>query len=195
MSSVSRTRATNLTGLIDIDSLVEANLLRQKTKINTATQKLKVEQYKQEQYREIQTKAKKFYNKYFDVASGDSLFNAKTYNAMKAVSSNSDAVTATASTNASAGSYKVTVNNAAKAASQSIGEEDLMSLKGKTIIIKDKEFTLKSDATNGKEIAEDLNSQLKSAGINITATFTDLYGTKAEWLLNLMLQEQLVISV
>lgn len=178
MSSVSRTRATNLTGLIDIDSLVEANLLRQKTKINTATQKLKVEQYKQEQYREIQTKAKKFYNKYFDVASGDSLFNAKTYNAMKAVSSNSDAVTATASTNASAGSYKVTVNNAAKAASQSIGEEDLMSLKGKTIIIKDKEFTLKSDATNGKEIAEDLNSQLKSAGINVTATFTDLYGTK-----------------
>ena len=40
MSSVSRTRATNLTGLIDIDSLVEANLLRQKTKLNTATQKI-----------------------------------------------------------------------------------------------------------------------------------------------------------
>ena len=63
-SSVSRSRATNLTGLIDIDALVEANLLRQKTKLNTATQKLKVEQYKQEQYREVITKSKTFYNKY-----------------------------------------------------------------------------------------------------------------------------------
>ncbi len=86
MSSVSRTRATNLTGLIDIDSLVEANLLRQKTKINTATQKMKVEQYKQEQYREVITKSKKFYNKYCDILSGGNLLSSSTYNAMKATS-------------------------------------------------------------------------------------------------------------
>ena len=64
MSSVSRTRATNLTGLIDIDSLVEANLLRQKTKLNTATQKMKVEEYRQQQYREtLAAKASTTFNK------------------------------------------------------------------------------------------------------------------------------------
>lgn len=175
MSSVSRTRATNLTGLIDIDALVEANLIRQKTKLNTSTQKLKVEQYKQEQYREIQTKAKKFYNKYFDVLSGDSLFSTKTYNVMKATSNNSDAVTATASIKATAGSYKVTVTNAAKSPSVSISEKDLLALKGQKITINNKEFTLKADATNGKEIAEDLNKQLENAGIKVTAKYTDLY--------------------
>ena len=79
MSSVSRTRATNLTGLIDIDSLVEANLLRQKTKLNTATQKMKVEEYRQQQYREVQTKAKTFYNKYCDILSGGSFLSSSTY--------------------------------------------------------------------------------------------------------------------
>ena len=53
VSGTSRTRATNLTGLIDIDALVEANLLRQKTKLNSSIQKMKVEEYRQEQYREV----------------------------------------------------------------------------------------------------------------------------------------------
>jgi len=175
MSSVSRTRATNLTGLIDIDALVEANLIRQKTKLNTSTQKLKVEQYKQEQYREVQTKAKTFYNKYCDILSGGSLLSSSTYNAMKATSNNSDAVTAIASTKATAGSYEVTVTNAAKSPSVSISESDLLALKGQKITINNKEFTLKTDATNGKEIAEDLNNQLGSAGIKVTAKYTDLY--------------------
>ena len=173
-NSISRTRATNLTGLIDIDALVEANTLRQKQKINTATQNLKVEQYKQEQYREIQKKAKTFYNKYFDVVSGDSLFNANSYNVMKATSSDSDSVSATASTTAKAGKYKVTVNEVPKSATESISSTDLVNLAGQTIKINDSEFTLKS-STDAKEIAEDLNSQLKAKGIKAAATYTDLY--------------------
>lgn len=186
MSSVSRTRATNLTGLIDIDSLVEANLLRQKTKLNTATQKMKVEQYKQEQYREVITKSKNFYNKYCDILKGGSLLSSSSYNAMKATSSNSDVVTATASSKASAGSYEIKVSQAAKSPSVSISADKLVDLANSTdesknkITINNKEFTLLkptsgSDEEKAKQIAEDLNNQLKKAGIKVTAKYTDLY--------------------
>lgn len=185
MSSVSRTRATNLTGLIDIDALVEANLLRQKTKLNTSIQKMKVEEYRQEQYREVQSKAKKFYNKYCDILSGGSLLSSSSYNAMKATSSNSDAVTATASSKASAGSYEIKVSQAAKSPSVSISADELVSLASATdgsnkITINNKEFTLLnptsgSDEEKAKQIAEDLNKQLENAGIKVTAKYTDLY--------------------
>lgn len=193
MSSVSRTRATNLTGLIDIDALVEANLLRQKTKLNTATQKLKVEQYRQEQYREVITKSKTFYNKYCDILSSGNFLSSSTYNTFKATSSNADYVTAKASTTAKAGSYKVTVTNAAKAPSSSISADDLLTLANladgnNKITINNKEFTLLkptsgSDEEKAKQIAEDLNTKLKNAGINVTATFTDLYkyGTEGNY--------------
>ncbi|MGG7151258.1 flagellar filament capping protein FliD [Clostridium neonatale] len=111
-SSVSRSRATNLTGLIDIDALVEANLLRQKTKLNTATQKLKVEQYKQEQYREVITKSKTFYNKYCDILSGGSLISSSSYSTLK-FTSNNTAVSATANSTADLSNYKIRVEKMA----------------------------------------------------------------------------------
>ena len=170
-NSVSRTRATNLTGLIDIDALVEANTLRQKQKIKTATQKLKIEEYRQEQYREIQKKAKTFYNKYFDVLSGNSLMNSSTYNTMKATSSNEDNVKAIASSSAQKGSYQVTVSQPAKARTAEISAANLENLD--KITINNTEFTL--SGSNAKEKAENLNKQLKEKGINVTATYTDLY--------------------
>lgn len=117
MSSVSRTRATNLTGLIDIDALVEANLLRQKTKLNTATQKMKVEQYRQEQYREVITKSKTFYNKYCDILSGDSLLSSKNYNTLKFTSSDSSVVSVTATdSKAKIDNYKISIEQLASKA-------------------------------------------------------------------------------
>ncbi len=168
-SGVSRTRATNLTGLIDIDALVEANLIRQKTKLNTATQKLKVQQYKQEQYREIQSKAKTFYNKYFDVLSGDSLFNSKTYNVMKATSTDSTNVTATASTKAKAGNYSVTVTSSAQAAKFQMTEQDFLD--NDRIAINNEIYTL--SGTDAKERAANLQKQLTEKGVNIEAKFSE----------------------
>ena len=170
-NSISRTRATNLTGLIDIDALVEANTLRQKTKINTATQKLKVEQYKQEQYRAIQKKAKTFYNKYFDVLSGTSLLNSNTYNSMRADSSDSDNVTAKASSSAKSGSYEVKISQPATSRRAEISEDDLNKLQ--KITVNNIEFELSGNTA--KEKAENLNNQLKEKGLNVTATYTDLY--------------------
>ena len=166
MSSVSRTRATNLTGLIDIDSLVEANLLRQKTKINTATQKMKVEQYKQEQYREVITKSKKFYNKYCDILSGGNLLSSSTYNAMKATSSDSSSVTATASTTAKAGNYKVNITQVATSA-----KVELSDLTVGTIKINDKDITI--SGTNREELIASLNQGLAENGIKATAKYSD----------------------
>lgn len=111
-SSVSRSRATNLTGLIDIDALVEANLLRQKTKINTSSQKLMVEQYKQDQYREVITKSKTFYNKYCDILSGGSLISSSSYSTLK-FTSNNTAVSATANSTADLSNYKIRVEKMA----------------------------------------------------------------------------------
>lgn len=169
MSSVSRTRATNLTGLIDIDSLVEANLLRQKTKINTATQKMKVEQYKQEQYREVITKSKKFYNKYCDILSGGNLLSSSSYNAMKATSSDSSSVTATVSTKASAGNYKVNVTQVATSAQCEITSDTLMGMD--KITINNQTFTL--NGTDAKSRASDLSSQLEKAGIGVNAKYSN----------------------
>ncbi|MFR1379730.1 flagellar filament capping protein FliD [Clostridium neonatale] len=187
-SSTSRTRATNLTGLIDIDALVEANLLRQKTKLNTATQKMKVEEYKQEQYREVITKSKTFWNKYCDILSGDNLLSSSNYNSMKATSSDSSSVTATASTKANSSSYKVQVTQVATAAQYTISASDLTS--GSKISIlgangKAHEFTLEGEKASN--IAENLNKSItdynsnennKDNKINVTASFSSFVNDK-----------------
>ena len=175
MSSVSRTRATNLTGLIDIDSLVEANLLRQKTKLNTATQKMNVEEYRQQQYREVQTKAKTFYNKYCDILSGGSFLSSSTYNTTKYTSSNSNVVQATGSSTSSVTNYNISVETLASKANTTFNKDSIAA--GNKIKIKvgdgtEQEFTLKG-STN-EEIAKNLNSDLINAGIEANAKYSDL---------------------
>lgn len=174
-SSVSRSRATNLTGLIDIDALVEANLLRQKTKLNTATQKMKVEQYKQEQYREVITKSKTFYNKYCDILSGGNFLTSSTYNTTKYTSSNSSNVEATGSSTSNVTNYKISVETLASKASATFNKDSIVS--GNKIKVKvgdgeEKEFTLKG-STN-QEMAKNLNSDLINAGIEANAKYSDL---------------------
>jgi flagellar hook-associated protein 2 len=174
-SSTSRTRATNLTGLIDIDALVEANLLRQKTKLNTATQKLKVEEYKQEQYREVITKSKTFYNKYCDILSGGNFLSSSTYNTIKYTSSNSNAVEATGSSTSNVTNYKVSVTQLASKASVTYDNASIVS--GNKIKIEvgdgeEKEFVLKGSSNT--EIAKNLNSDLINAGIEANAKYSDL---------------------
>ena len=175
MSSVSRTRATNLTGLIDIDSLVEANLLRQKTKLNTATQKMKVEEYRQQQYREVQTKAKTFYNKYCDILSGGSFLSSSTYNTTKYTSSNSNIVQATGSSTSNVTNYNISVETLAAKASTTFNKDSIVS--GNKIKIKvgdgtEQEFTL--NGSTKEEIAKKLNSDLINAGIEANAKYSDL---------------------
>lgn len=169
-NSVSRSRATNLTGLIDIDALVEANTLRQKQKINTASQKLKVEQYKQEQYRAIQTKAKTFYNKYCDVLSSGNFLSSSTYNTTKFTATDSSIVSATGSSKSSVTNYSVDVTTLASKASTTYEKSSVVS--GNEIEINGSKFILKGK--NESEIAKNLNSDLQNSGIKVEAKYSDL---------------------
>lgn len=159
MATSSVTRMTNVSGLIDTDALVEAQMLRYKTKINTAKQNKMVEEYKQEQYREITTKAKTFYNKYFTSSGEKSLVKNSAYNTVKFDSSNSSAVTATGSSTAKPINYSVEVTSVAKAAETSLSMDDLKN--GFTL----NGIEFKSDKTSKSDIVDDIKSQLKSAGI------------------------------
>ncbi len=178
------TRMTGITGIIDIDALVEANLIRQKTKINSATQNLKIEQYKQEQYRTLMTQAKSFYNNYFDILGSNSLSSTSAYNIMKAKSSDANTVTATASTKAKTANYEVTVSSKATAAKYQLKADDLKDITN--ITVNNVNVDLSSTATgvnitgseNSSELkeklkqkAEYLNTKLKDAGV--TAQYSD----------------------
>ena len=127
---------------------------------------MKVEQYKQEQYREVITKSKKFYNKYCDILSGGNLLSSSTYNAMKATSSDSSSVTATASTTAKAGNYKVNITQVATSA-----KVELSDLTVGTIKINDKDITI--SGTNREELIASLNQGLAENGIKATAKYSD----------------------
>lgn len=174
ISSITRSRATNLTGLIDIDALVEANTIRQKTKINSLTQKMKVEQYKQEQYRAIQTKAKTFYNKYCDVLSSGSFLSSSTYNTTEYTPSVSNIVTATGSSKSNVTNYDITVTQLASKAYTTFSNDSVVS--GNQITINtdagEKKFELKGKTKS--EIAANLNSELENAGLKIKARYSDL---------------------
>lgn len=169
-TSSTRTRASNLTGLIDIDALVEAQTLRQKKRINTQTQDLKIQQYKQLMYQEIQGKAHKMYQKYCDIlSSANGLYGVDTsaYKAVKFSSTNSNVVTATTDSTAKAVNYKVEVNQLAKTAKCTIQSDEL----GSSIKINGHEYTL--TGADVKEKIKDLNSQLSEAGVEITASYSD----------------------
>lgn len=172
MATSSVTRMTNVSGLIDTDALVEAQMLRYKTKINTATQKKMIEEYKQEQYRTITTKAKTFYNKYFTSSGEKSLVKNSAYNVVKFDSSNSSAVTATGSSDAKAVNYSVEVTSVAKAAETSLSIEDLKS----GFTLNGKQF--KSDKSSNSEIVNDIKSQFEKEGITgIDFSYSDFATT------------------
>lgn len=172
-NSISRTRATNLTGLIDIDALVEANTIRQKQKIKTTTQNLKIEEYKQKQYREITTKAQKFYDKYFTSTGEKSLVKKDAYNVVKFDSSNSSAVTAIGSSESKIGNYTVNVTEIATKAQYTLSAEDISN---GSIIVKNQDgndCTITITGNNNKEKVENINKQLSENGVNATIQYSD----------------------
>lgn len=168
-------RMTGISGLIDTDALVEATLLRQKTKINTATQNLKIQQYKQEQYRTIMTQAKSFYNNYFDILSGNSLAATKAYNIMSAKSSDSNSVTATATTKAKTANYEVSITNKATAAKYQMDKSTLESTSQITI----NNVAYNITGSTAKERAENLNAALKNNNAGVTASYSDFVNNGA----------------
>ncbi|NFF81669.1 flagellar cap protein FliD [Clostridium botulinum] len=162
-------RITGMATGLDMDEIIKNSMKPYRIKVDQMTQKKDVVEIKQKLYRDIMSDASKFYDKYFDLTKSDSLLKSSNYKSVSFTSS-SDAVKVTAGSSAKAGNYEITGSIATgKKAIVNNGVDN-----GDKIVINGKEFTLNGVTANERE--KDLNKQLKDAGIDVKATYTELTG-------------------
>ena len=175
-------RITGTNSGIDVDSVVKQSLTTQQNKIDKAYQQQKVYEYQQSQLKEIVEDVQKFYDKYLDILSGDSLLKSSAYETVSFTTTDSsgkvsNAVTAKGFAGADVSEYKVTVTQLAQKASATLESKDVVS--GNKIAIKmgDKIAAVDVKMSDGKvdmtETAKALNTELKKQGINATAKYSE----------------------
>lgn len=119
--AVSNLRLGGITSGFDTEALVTQLLSSYQTRIDKQSQKITKLSWQQSAYQDITKKITEFKNTYFDVLKRDTyLMSPSTFNKFKAdvtATSNADASGLTVSTtsNSSSGSYKIKLNQAAKA--------------------------------------------------------------------------------
>lgn len=119
--SVSNLRLGGITSGFDTEAMVTQLLSSYQTRIDKQSQKITKLSWQQSAYQDITKKITEFKNTYFDVLKRDTyLMSPSTFNKFKAdvtATSNADASGLTVSTtsNSSSGSYKIKLNQAAKA--------------------------------------------------------------------------------
>lgn len=119
--AVSNLRLGGITSGFDTEAMVTQLLSSYQTRIDKQSQKITKLSWQQSAYQDITKKITEFKNTYFDVLKRDTyLMSPSTFNKFKAdvtATSNADASGLTVSTtsNSSSGSYKITLNQAAKA--------------------------------------------------------------------------------
>lgn len=120
--------ATRITGLatgLDVDSIVKTTMKAYQTKIDQQIQKKDVLEIKQKQARELVKKANDFFNKYLDRSSKDSLLNSINYASVKFSAGDSKEVTVTGLAGAKVDNYDIKVSQMARAASDTISNDEL----------------------------------------------------------------------
>lgn len=119
--AVSNLRLGGITSGFDTEAMVTQLLSSYQTRIDKQSQKITKLSWQQSAYQDITKKITEFKNTYFDVLKRDTyLMSPSTFNKFKAdvtATSNADAAGLTVSTtsNSSSGSYKIKLNQAAKA--------------------------------------------------------------------------------
>ena len=119
--AVSNLRLGGITSGFDTEDMVTQLLSSYQTRIDKQSQKITKLSWQQSAYQDITKKITEFKNTYFDVLKRDTyLMSPSTFNKFKAdvtATSNADAAGLTVSTtsNSSSGSYKIKLNQAAKA--------------------------------------------------------------------------------
>ena len=119
--AVSNLRLGGITSGFDTEAIVTQLLSSYQTRIDKQSQKITKLSWQQSAYQDITKKITEFKNTYFDVLKRDTyLMSPSTFNKFKAdvtATSNADAAGLTVSTtsNSSSGSYKIKLNQAAKA--------------------------------------------------------------------------------
>lgn len=166
-------RITGLATGLDMDQLVKETMQPYRIKIQQQQQQKDILEIKQQLYRDIIKESRELYDKYFDVAKTDTLLLSKNWSTVKFQSSNENVLTVTGGSDVKPGNYTVTGNTAT--AAKAIVTAGLDS--GNSLVINGKEFTLQGDTA--KVRAENLNKELKEAGINVSVRYSDFAGTEA----------------
>ncbi|HBL05859.1 MAG TPA: flagellar cap protein FliD [Clostridium sp.] len=166
-------RITGLATGMDIDQIIKDTMSPYRIKIQQQKQQKDILEIKQQLYRDVIKESRELYNKYFDVAKTDSLLFSKNWSTVKFQSSNENVLTVTGGSDVKPGNYTVTGNTAT--AAKAIVTEGLDV--GNSIAINGKEFTLQGDTSKAR--AENLNKELKAAGINVSVRYSDFAGTEA----------------
>ena len=110
------TRVTGLVSGIDVDSIVEELVTAEKAKkLNKLEQKEQLAEWRQDAYQDIISEVQDFSSKYFSSTSSTCLYNQSTWK-QYTVSSSSSAVTATYTSDASAGNHTIAVSQLATSA-------------------------------------------------------------------------------
>ena len=164
-------RITGLASGLDMDKIVTDSMKPYRVKVDQTKQKRDIVEMKQQLYRDVIKDSRDLYNKYFDVSKPDSLLLSSNYGINKFTSSNENILSVNGGADSKAESYKITgtTGTAAKAV-VTTGIID-----GEKLVLNGKEFTLKG--TNEKEIAKNLNIDLKKEGINVSVRYSDFAGT------------------
>ncbi|TGY43782.1 flagellar cap protein FliD [Clostridium sartagoforme] len=160
-------RITGLATGLDMDEIIKNSMKPYRIKIDKKGQDKEILEIKQKLYREVIKDSREFYNKYFDVASSNSLLLSKNWSSVQFTSSNDSLVSVTGSGDARVDNYKVsgTVAKANKVEYSGSIEN------GEKILINGVEFTLTGETE--RERATNLNNALKEAGINVSVKYTD----------------------
>lgn len=164
-------RITGLATGLDMDKIVSDSMKPYRFKIDQTQQKRDIVEMKQMLYRDVINDSRELYNKYFDVSKPDSLLLSKNWATTKFTSSNENVLSVSGNTDAKAESYTIkgTTGTAAKAVvTTGIKDKEKMVINGK-------EFTL--TGASEKEIAMNLNNDMKKAGVNVSVRYSDFAGT------------------
>lgn len=199
-SNIARTRYTGLASGVDIDSLVSASLQMYYTRIDAADKQKILNEWKEEAYRDMNTKITDFKNKYFSMSSSSNLISTANMQAKSATITDNEYVKVTATSSADVDTHTITdVNVATKASATSsklyvesgtIGNKTLAEVAD---MFKDQggsfadanddgSYTVKLNV-NGKEVEKtfsadtkisDFLSEINNSGIEGKLTFNEL---------------------
>ncbi|WP_252234647.1 flagellar filament capping protein FliD [Clostridium sp. ZS1] len=165
-------RITGLATGLDMDEIIKNSMKPYRIKVDQMTQKKDVTEIKQKLYRDILTDTRSLYNKYLDVAKSDSLLLSGSYKSVSFTSTDEDTVTVTSGSGAKPGNYTVTGTKAT--AAKTVITNNIED--GKSLVVNGKTITLKG--ANEKEIAKNLNEELKE--MNISVRYSQVAGDDKE---------------
>lgn len=166
-------RITGLATGLDMDQVIKDSMRPYRARIEKEQQNKEVVEIKQKLYRDVIQESRDFYYKHFDMSKSDGMLLTQNWSTVKFESSNTSAVTVTAGNDVKGGNYTIT-GSKASAAKATVTEG--VDKEGDKVVINGKEFTLKG-ATD-KDRATNLNKELQTAGINVTARYTEFAGVE-----------------